>query len=77
MKGIELVKINKTGMELMSKIGLRTDDHKYLDLYEKYLTMRDLGEKVSYIIAHLAEAYNISESSVKRIIRRLSCEVIF
>lgn len=76
MKGVELVKINRTGMELMSKIGLRTDDHQYLELYETYLSMREVGEKVAYIIAHLSEEYHISESSVKRIIRRLSREVI-
>lgn len=75
MKGVDLVKINKTGMELMSKIGLRTDDHKYLELYDTYQKKRILGEKVAYIIAHLAEVYHISESSVKRIIRRLSREV--
>lgn len=76
MKGVDLIKINKVGMELMSKIGLKTDDHQYLELYDTYLDMRRVGEKVAYIIAHLAEAYHISESSVKRIIRRLSREVI-
>ena len=76
MKGVDLVKINKTGMELMSKIDLRTSDYKYLELYDTYLTMRGQSEKVSYIIAHLANLYHISESSVKRIVRRLSREVI-
>lgn len=62
-------------MELMSEIGLRTDDHQYLELYDTYLKMRNTGEKVAYIVAHLAETYHISESSVKRIIRRFSREV--
>ena len=76
MKGVDLIKINRVGMELMSKIDLRTSDYKYLELYETYLTMRGQSEKVAYIIAHLASLYHISESSVKRIVRRLSREVI-
>ena len=75
MKGVDLIKINKTGMELMSKIDLRTSDYKYLELYDTYLAMRSESQKVAYIIAHLASLYNISESSVKRIVRRLSREV--
>ena len=75
MKGVDLLKINRIGMELMSKIGLRTDDHQYLELYDTYLNMRNMGEKVAYIVAHLAETYHISESSVKRIICRFSREV--
>lgn len=75
MKGVDLLKINRIGIELMSKIGLKTDDHQYLELYDTYLNMRNMGEKVAYIVAHLAETYHISESSVKRIIRRFSREV--
>ena len=75
MKGVDLVKINKVGMELMSKIDLHTSDYQYLELYDTYLDMRNMGEKVAYIVAHLAETYHISESSVKRIIRRFSREV--
>ena len=76
MKGVDLIKINRVGMELMSKIDLRTSDYQYLELYETYLAMRAQSEKVAYIIAHLANLYHISESSVKRIVRRLSREVI-
>lgn len=75
MTGAELVKINRKPMELMSNHDLRTDDYRYIPLYDTYQKMRSDGEKVNYIIAHLAEEYGISESSVKRIIRRLSAEV--
>lgn len=75
MTGAELVKINRNALELMSKSDLRADDHRYIPLYDTYQRMREDGEKVNYIIAHLAEEYGISESSVKRIVRRLSAEV--
>lgn len=77
MLGIELLKINRKSVEMMSKSGIRMDDHKFVPMYEKYQEMRSNGDKVSYIVAMLAEAYKVSESSVKRIIRRLSSEVIF
>lgn len=75
MLGVELVKINRKPMELMSKSGLRAEDYKYVDMYDEYQRMRTDGEKVNYILAHLAERYGVSESSVKRIVRRFSGEV--
>lgn len=75
MTAAELIKINRKGMELMSEADLRTDDYRYVPMYDEYHRMRKDGEKVNYIIAHLAEAYRVSESSVKRIIKRLSKEV--
>lgn len=63
-------------MKLMSDHDLKTSDYKYLEMYDKYISMRGMCEKIGYIIAYLSEAYNISESSVKRIIKRLSTEVI-
>lgn len=69
------MKINVRSLELMSNFDLRITDYRYLDMYDDYTSMRSGGEKLGYIIAHLADAYNISESSVKRLIKRLSEEV--
>ena len=75
MKAVELVKISKEMMKLMSKYDIKLNDWQYVKMYEEYTDMRRRREKFRYIIAHLAEVYNISESSVKRAIRRLSEEV--
>lgn len=77
MKVIELVKINQNSMELMSKSEIRTSDYKFVKLYEEYQKMREECLKYWYIITHLSEKYSISESSVKRLIRKFSREVIF
>ena len=77
MKIIELVKINKKPMELMSKFGLKPSDYRFINLFEEYLEMKDKCTKYWYIITHLSEKYKISESSVKRLIRKFSSEVIF
>lgn len=75
MKVVELVKISTEALKLMSDAGIRTEDYAHVSMYEEYLEMRARREKFRYIIAHLAERYHLSESTVKRIIRRLSGEV--
>jgi len=77
MKVIELLKINQNAMELMSKIGLKPSDYRFINLYDEYLSMKGECMKYWYIITHLSEKYKISESSVKRLIRKFSREVIF
>lgn len=75
MKAVELVKISTESMKMMSKIDIKMHDWQYVTMYEEYLGMRANREKFRYIIAHLAEVYHISESSVKRVIRKMGCEV--
>ena len=76
MKVIELVKINRKPMEMMSKCDIKHSDYQYIDLYDEYHKLRNNNEKYWYVIAILAKKYHISESSVKRLIKRLSAEVI-
>lgn len=75
MKVVEFLKIGKELLKLMSSYDLRCDDYLYIGLFEEYTRMRDEGIKVDYILACLSEKYNMSESTVKRIIRRFSKEV--
>ena len=71
----DLIKINKKLMELMSKLDLKTTDYKFVNLYEEYLAMKEESLKYWYIITHLSEKYKISESTIKRLIRKFSKEV--
>lgn len=75
MKVVELVKISIEAMKMMSKSGIMICDWQHVEMYDEYCVMRTGKQKFRYIIAHLAEKYLISESTVKRIIRRLSKEV--
>lgn len=75
MKVIELIKISTETLKMMSEVGIKTDDWQHISMYEEYQAMREKCEKFRYIMAHLAEKYKISESSVKRIVKRLSHEV--
>ena len=76
MKIAELMKISMEMLKMMSKCGIKTDDWQHIEMFEEYKLMREKCEKFRYIMAHLAEKYRMSESTVKRIIKRLSGDVI-
>ena len=60
---------------MMSNSGIKTGDWQHLEMYEEYICMRKNCEKFRYIIAYLAEKYKTSESTIKRVVKRLSSEV--
>ena len=76
MKIVELVKISMEMLKMMSECGIKTGDWQHLEMYEEYTYMREKCEKFRYIMAHLSEKYRMSESSIRRIIKRLSGDVI-
>ena len=75
MTVVEYLKIGREFLKLMSSIDLKRDDFRYIELYEEYNKMRQEGNKVDYILCCLSDKYKISESTIKRIVRRLSKEV--
>ena len=75
MKAVEFLKMASEMLKRMSVCDLQRDDYKHIDMYEEYVGMREKGHKVDYILAMLSERYGMSESTVKRIIRRFSREV--
>ena len=75
MKVVEYLKIGREFLKLMSRFDLKIDDYQHIELYEEYMMMRGEGEKVDYILCFLSEKYKLSESTVKRIVKRLSAEV--
>lgn len=75
MKAVELVKISRNALEMMSKYDIKQNDWQFVPMYEEYLAMRQKREKFRYVLAYLAEKYSLSESSVRRVIRRLGREV--
>lgn len=76
MEAVELLKLGESLIKVMSSFDLNADDWKHIVMYDEYKRMREDGMKYGYIILSLSEKYGISESSVKRIIRRLSQKVI-
>lgn len=50
------------------------EDVQYIDLFNEYLALVTQGEKVSYIVATLADKYTISERKVYDLIKRFKSD---
>lgn len=50
------------------------EDVQYIELYNDYNRLLDEGEKVFYIVAVLAERYNVCERKVYTLIKRLQSD---
>ena len=74
MKIIEVLEFNRELIKRLRIVGIRLEDEQFVDLYTDYTVMRQGGEKVSYIVAVLADRYGISERTVYSLIKRFSSE---
>lgn len=74
MKIIDILLINRELIERLHRFGISADDCKYVNLYQEFETMKDSGEKVTYIVASLSEKYGISERKIYKIVRKLSSQ---
>lgn len=66
----EILEFNRSMVGIMQEIGVKEDDYRYFPLYEEYRRMVSNGDKVTYIVAVLAERYHVSERKVYSLIRR-------
>lgn len=74
MKIIDVLKFDRELIKRLRIVGIRLEDEQFVDLYTDYTVMRQGGEKVSYIVAVLADRYVISERTVYSLIKRFSSE---
>ena len=74
MKVIEILNLHKELLKNFQKAGIRLDDVEYIDLYKEFRTLQNNGEKVSYIVAILADKYCVSERKVYDLIRRFKTD---
>lgn len=75
MKVVKILEIGRELLKMMSENGLKQDDYLFIGMYYEYEYRRSQQEKYAVVVADLSEKYKISESSVKRILRRLGSEV--
>lgn len=74
MRIIDILLINRELIERLHKFGINADDCKHVNLYQEFETMKDSGEKVTYIVASLSEKYGISERKIYKIVRKFSSQ---
>ena len=75
ISGYSLLKLNVNQVKIMSKCGLSVDDVRYIPMYEEYLSLRRSGVPKDRIYQHFRSKYHVSESTVKRVTKRLSQRV--
>lgn len=73
----EALSINKEMLHRLQEFGAKLDDCQYIDLYRDYQSMREGGEKVTYIVTVLSERYHVSERKVYSLVKRFgqNCKV--
>ena len=61
-------------IDRLEKAGVKPSDYKYVALFEDYRRAKQRGEKISYIVACLAEQYGMSERGVYDVVKRLGAD---
>ena len=72
MKVVKMLEIGRDLLKFMSDNGLRHDDYLYVGMFHEYEYRRRNHEKYSVIVGELSRKYLVSESTVKRIVKRFS-----
>ena len=71
MKVYEFLSLHKEFLKMLQKFGISLDDCKWVELYHEYKKMKDMEHKMVYIVAYLAEKYEICERKVYKIIKSM------
>ena len=74
MKVIEILNFNRELLTRLLESGIRLEDVRYVNLYTDYFHLPRAGEKMTYIVAILAERYGISERKVYGLIKRFQSD---
>lgn len=72
MTTYEILKMNESLLQTMSKNGVNVNDVNNLAVYEEYIAMKKQGTKVRYIATYLADKFGITDRAVFKIVKRLS-----
>ncbi len=75
ISGYLLLKLNLNQVNIMSKCGLSVDDAKHIPMYEEYLSLLRESVPKERIYQHFRKKYHVSESTIKRVVKRLSRQV--
>lgn len=75
MKVIDVLVMAESICKLLADNCIAPTDVRYIELYRDWVRMRAEGHKYSYIVYYLSIQYDVSESSVNRIVKRMDKEV--
>lgn len=72
MKVVEILKLCRESLKLLSKNDSSLNDWQYVELYDDFMSMKHKRMKVRSIAAILSHKYGVGVSTVYKIISRLS-----
>ena len=75
MKAVEVLKISKELLKVMSRNDIARDDWQYVGMYEEFLHRRAMRQGVKRIVRDLAEQYGCSIRTVERVRKRMEKDV--
>ena len=71
MKVYEFLSLHKDFLKMLHHLGISLEDGKWVELYHEYKKLKDMEHKMVYIVAFLAEKYEICERKVYKIIKSM------
>lgn len=71
MKVVELLKICGEMLKTLHENGISIDDYKHLPMLFDFQSMKECGDKTSYIVLVLSRKYNICERKVYKVLNKL------
>lgn len=74
MKIVEILKIGREMLKMLSENDSNINDWRYIELYEEFTAMRRNGMKVRGIALELSEKYGVGVSTVFKVVRRFGKE---
>lgn len=75
MTKYEILKASASVCKILADNGISPSDYKFLSLVEEYNRLKGEGHKYAYIVFYLSQQYDIGETTVYRIIKRLGEEI--
>ena len=67
MQVFEMLSLCQELIGRMKANNIKVEDVEYLPLFEEYRSMKERGEKVTYIMTYLSEKHNVSERTLYRV----------
>lgn len=75
MTKYEILKASASVCKVLADNGISPSDYKFVGLVEEYNRLKGEGHKYAYIVFYLSQQYDIGETTVYRIIKRLGEEI--
>lgn len=75
MKVHEIISLHRSLLQVLASKGVNTSDHAYYDMFCEFSRMKNEGMKVSFIVAHLADEFSVSESTVYNVVRKFETSI--